>query len=136
MPTSSPSHPFDPSALLSAVLPCAGEDQYQRTLVEFGRACGMLPDQAIEGLDKWLRRRSVRRSDYLTGELDVSRSGQPFTWFENRVLHWAFFTLDLESGRQPTPEYIAGMLKRTAEEVAAEEHRQRTTIGNIKGFDL
>ena len=60
-----------------------------------------------------------------------SRKGLPWTYAERRLLNWAKNPNPSESKAEPTPEYLAGILCRPVEEVAATWY---AGPGGIKGF--
>jgi hypothetical protein len=124
-------------AFLNAVLPAENDMFYWREICIFWRGHN-LGSRSNEG-DQYLRRRSLRRSDY-TGPVSVLsrlyRAGKPWTWTERRVLDWAKHQeTSVETRKEVTPEYLANLLQRTPEEIVAEYYRQvNTRCGGIQSF--
>lgn len=98
---------------------------------------GVPVQDAIDHLLKWIRRRAVRRSEYVwsteTGTR-IRRDGLPWSWVEEYIMKAAFTRKDSETpkGVVVTIEYIASLLQRSEEEVKV---KKNTKLG-IVGFDL
>jgi len=120
------------------VLPADSKQEYERALVAFGKRYDRDAYSSLIQGDHLLRRRAVRRTDY---ELDPAkegrtvRTGERFTWTEDRVIRWGLST-DSERVRENSPEYLANMLCRTVDEVVSRIDTLLNTKSGIRGFEL
>lgn len=115
---------------LEWVLDADDDMQYQRKLVAFGAMHGRDPIISLREGDQWLRRRAVRRSEYVGHGVRVVRNGQPFSWVEKRILRWAA-TEKVESRVPVTVEYLANLLRRNVDEVVTEIEREKNERGGM-----
>ena len=106
---------------------------------KFAASCspGIPVKDAIDHLIKWIRRRAVRRSEYIWPSgvrARIKREGLPWSWVEEYIMKAAFTRKDCETpkGVVVTVEYIANLLQRSEEEV---KKKKNTKLG-IVGFDL
>lgn len=119
---------------LERILPCQTDMLYQRTLVAFARDHDRDSRIGLHEGDQFLRRRTLRRTDYLGPANDksrTSRSGRPFSWVESRILGWAKQTDNSESKTEVTVEYLANLLQRTKDEVVKEIARRESQRDGI-----
>ena len=122
---------------LNWILGCDSEAKYNRSL---GRVGDLYSDECerlgvwrnrdvafnIHHLDRWLKRRAVRRYDYVPYAGRERRVGLPFTYAEDRILDWAFKPpLAAESLIPPTCEYIADLLCRSVDEIEGQAVERR-----------
>jgi len=112
----------------------------EKTFTDFSHQCspGITRADAKDHLLRWVRRRAVRRSEYIGPAMEgVSRQKRTqlkWSWVEEQIMKFAFSGRDSETpeGVEVTEEYIANLLQRTAEEV---KEKRYTKLG-IRGFDL
>lgn len=132
---------FSSDLFLDLVLPCDSEISYQRALVAFGATCQRGSELSLDEGEKWLRRRSIRRSDYKyqrqSGALPPRnvRDSLPWTWVEYRILDWAK-NPGSESKKIPDAVYLATLLNRTVTEVEEKILERQNIKNGIRGFDL
>ena len=77
--------------LLELILPCQTEMYYQRAMVAFARKYSRDARIGMDEGDQYLRRRTLRRTDYTGPANSTSRTrrdGKPFSWTEQRILNW------------------------------------------------
>lgn len=118
--------------LLDRVLPC-DIIEYQRTVFDFAEMYyGDRSDLSYKNLEQQLRRTANRHKEYNPGDYTgrACRSGEEWSYAELRFLDWAKDPADSEA-KNPTPEYLAGVLYRTVAEVREKWYAKP---GGLKGF--
>lgn len=121
---------------LEQVLPCQTDLLYQRALVQFARQHSRDARIGLEEGDQYLRRRTLRRTDYegpATETSRTSRTGRPFSWTEQRILDWAKHKRS-ESKKEVTVEYLANLLCRTPQEIVDEVNRRERQKDGVTSF--
>ena len=123
----------DLEAFMNEVIAADTQEQFERILVRF--AFNADPKSSIVYGIQWLRRRSVRRTDYVPTASRLRREGIPFTYVENMVLKWAK-DWRREGKQRPTNGYLADMLQRTEAEVTEYRREMDNMKDGIYGFDF
>lgn len=110
--------------LLETILPCQARYLYQRELIRLGQRWGYQigtgPGDAYNAINRVLWGLAVRARGYNGPTKLRTRRHGPLSWAERMLIDWAFPKwLPAESKDVPTVEYIAILLQRSEQEVAA-----------------
>jgi hypothetical protein len=115
--------PAEMDELLDLVLPADDKQAYERALVRFGAVYGKDAKWSLKHVEQQLQRIC---DGYITHNVTnagrTPRAGLVWTYAELRCLAWASYPWEChakEGGTKPTPEYLAGLLCRTVDEVHA-----------------
>lgn len=118
--------PEQEDELMELVIGAQTQLEYQRGLVAFGKAHGRDPTIALDEGENWLRRRSMRRTDYVGANQRSNRESLPFSFTENLIFDWAI-NWKSEGVIEPTEDYLGHLMSRHAGEIAVELDRRKNT---------
>lgn len=118
--------PEQEDEFVESVIDAETQLEYQRSLVKFGKDHGRPATLSLDEGENWLRRRSMRRTDYVGAGTRIPRHGCPFSFTENLIFDWAR-DWKSEGVTEPDAEYLAHLMCRPIEEIETELDRRKNT---------